>query len=72
MTFESGPDSVVPMSDQEENDLRLRRQPGAIEALDEAVRERVKTVRDAPLERALDYLRGMQMLSEQAAASGRA
>src|SRR4030095_5488199 len=46
------PDSVVPLSDDEERDLLLRRQPGAIESLDDTARERVKAVRDAPLERA--------------------
>lgn len=66
------PDSVVPLTDQEEDDLRLRRQPGALETLEDSVRQRVKAVRDTPLERALDYLRGMQMLSEQAASQGRA
>jgi carboxyl-terminal processing protease len=57
------PDSVVPMSDEEERDVQLRRQPGAVESLDEASRERVKRARDLPLDRALDYLRGMQILA---------
>ncbi len=64
------PDSVVPMSDEEERDLLLRRQPGALEALDEATRDRVRQVRDLPLERALDYLRGMQILAGEGVGRG--
>jgi len=64
------PDSVVPLSDDEERDLQLRRQPGALESLDDAARDRVKNARDLPLERALDYLRGLQILA--GAASGHA
>ncbi len=59
------PDSIVEMTDEEERDLLLKRQPGAIEGLDETARERVKTVRDLALERALDYLRGMQILASR-------
>ncbi len=59
------PDSVVPMSDEEEHDILLRRQPGALETLDAASRERVKKARDLPLDRAVDYLRGMQILAGQ-------
>lgn len=59
------PDSIVPMSDQEEREVLERRTPGALESMDEATRERVKQARDLPLERALDYLRGMQILAGQ-------
>ena len=61
------PDSVVDLSEEEERDLLLRRQPGALEGLDEAARERVKRARDLPLERAVDYLRGMQILAGESA-----
>lgn len=65
------PDSVVPMTDEEQRDLSLRRQPGGLESLDEASRERVKKARDLPLDRAVDYLRGLQILAGQGE-SGRA
>lgn len=66
------PDSIVPMTDEEERDILLRRQPGAVETLDPATRERVKSAKDHPLERALDYLRGMQLISGQVLPDGRA
>lgn len=59
------PDSIVEMTDEEERDLLLKRQPGALEGLDDSTRERVKNARDLALERALDYLRGMQILAAQ-------
>ncbi len=61
------PDSTVELSEEEERDILLRRQPGALEGLDEAARERVRKARDLPLERALDYLRGMQILADAGA-----
>lgn len=57
------PDSVVDMTEGEERDLLMRRQPGGLDALDEISRERAKQVRDLPLERAVDYLRGMRILA---------
>ncbi|MBL9126459.1 MAG: S41 family peptidase [Verrucomicrobiales bacterium] len=57
------PDSVVDMTEDEERDLLLRRQPGGLEALDEAGRARAREVKDLPLERAVDYLRGLRILA---------
>jgi len=57
------PDSVVELTDEEQLDLVLRRQPGGLDAMDEAGRERARQVRDLPLERAVDYLRGLRMLA---------
>ncbi len=57
------PDSVVDMTEAEERDLLYRRQPGGLDLLDEAGRERARQVRDLPLERAIDYLRGMRILA---------
>lgn len=64
------PDSVVEMSDQEEQDLLLRRQPGSLGLMDPAMRERVSRTRDLPLERALDYLRGLEILAGRTPAQG--
>lgn len=64
------PDSVVQMTDDEERDLLLRRQPGALDTLEPTARERAMQARDLPLERAIDYLRGLQILAGQA--SGKA
>ena len=57
------PDSVVDMTEDEERLLLLRRQPGGLEVLDEGGRQRAKELRDLPLERATDYLRGMRILA---------
>lgn len=57
------PDSVVEMSDEEQRNLLIRRQPGGVESLDETTRERVLRARDHVLDRALDYLHGMQILA---------
>lgn len=53
------PDSVVPLSTEEEEALYLKRVPGALETLDEERRQRVFATRDVQLERGQDYLRGM-------------
>jgi carboxyl-terminal processing protease len=59
------PDSIVELTDDEERDLLRRRLPGALDALEESERERAKSTRDLPLERAMDYLRGLQILAGQ-------
>jgi len=64
------PDSLVELTDQEEQDLLLRRQPGGLDLLDVAMRERVQQARDLPLERALDYLRGLEILAGRMPARG--
>ena len=46
------------MSPQEEEDLRVKHTPGAVELLDEKDRERVKNTHDRQLERAVDLLKG--------------
>lgn len=61
------PDSVVQLSEDEERDLMIRKQPGVLESLDSAAQERVRQVRDLPLERALDYLKGLEILAGQTA-----
>ncbi len=59
------PDIIVPMSEEEERDLFLKRVPGGVESLDERDRERVKNARDPQLERALDLLKGIALYSQR-------
>jgi carboxyl-terminal processing protease len=58
------PDSLVPMSDEEQADLIIQRSPGGLESLDEKDRERVKNSRDNQLDRADDLLKGILLYSE--------
>ncbi len=60
------PDSIVEMTDDESRDILRRRLPGALDFLSETDRQRALQTRDRPLERAVDYLRGMQILASQA------
>ena len=53
------PDSLVPMSDNEQADLLIKRAPGGLESLNETNRERVANSRDAQLDRATDLLKGI-------------
>ena len=53
------PDSLVPMSDEDQASLLLKRQPGGLESLDETNRARVGSARDIQLDRAEDLLRGI-------------
>jgi carboxyl-terminal processing protease len=59
------PDSIVKMSDQQERDLLARRVPGVLELLEDEDRARAEKAEDIPLERAVDYLRGMRILAGQ-------
>jgi carboxyl-terminal processing protease len=63
------PDIIVPMSEDEERDLFLRRAPGGIESLEEKDRERVRNARDPQLERAVDLLKGISLFTERSANS---
>ncbi|HLP75644.1 MAG TPA: S41 family peptidase [Candidatus Paceibacterota bacterium] len=58
------PNVIVPVTDEEERDIVLRRTPGGIETLDEKDRERVKSGRDPQLDRATDLLKGVMLFSE--------
>jgi carboxyl-terminal processing protease len=53
------PDIVVPVSDEDQAALIIKRSPGGIESLDETNRVRVEKVEDIQLERAEDLLKGM-------------
>jgi carboxyl-terminal processing protease len=53
------PDSIVPLTDNEEALLVLKRAPGGFDALPEKDQQRVKNFRDEQLERAQDLLQGL-------------
>jgi carboxyl-terminal processing protease len=58
------PNVIVPVTEDEERDIILRRTQGGIESLDEVDRERVRTSRDPQLDRATDLLKGILLFSE--------
>ncbi|MGN6643907.1 MAG: S41 family peptidase [Verrucomicrobiota bacterium] len=58
------PNVIVPVTDEEERDIILRRTPGGIETLDEADRERIDNQRDPQLDRANDLLKGILLFSQ--------
>jgi len=58
------PDILVPLTDEEEGDVVLKRTPGGVETLEEADRERVKNSRDPQLDRAVDLLKGILLFAE--------
>ena len=59
------PDIVVPMTDEEERDIQLRRSPGGLESLNEQDRQRAMNAHDAQLERAMDLLKGITLFTER-------
>jgi carboxyl-terminal processing protease len=59
------PDIIVPMSEEEERDLFVKRAPGGLESLDEKDRERVMNVRDVQLDRATDLLKGVSLYTKR-------
>ena len=59
------PDIIVPMSDDDERDLALKRSPGGLETLEEKDRERIKSLRDVQLDRATDVLKGVLLYSQR-------
>ena len=66
------PDIIVPMSDDEERDIALKRSPGGIEFLEEKDRERVKNARDVQFDRAMDLLKGITLYTHRASAGDQA
>lgn len=58
------PDIYVPMSDEEEAALILKRQLGGLESLDETNRIRAEQIQDVQLGRAEDLLKGILIYSE--------
>jgi len=59
------PEIIVTMSEDEERDLFYKRAPGGLEALDEKDRERVQNARDAQLDRAMDILKGLSVMTKR-------
>jgi carboxyl-terminal processing protease len=59
------PDSIIPMSIDDQEALDLKRVPGALESLDSERRERVLSVHDVQLERATDVLKGMVLVRDR-------
>jgi len=51
------PDIIVPMSDEEEAELQIKRAPGGVESLNEKDRAKVENARDAQLDRADDLIK---------------
>lgn len=58
------PDVTVPVTDEEERDIVLRRTQGGLESLNEEDRERVLKSRDPQLDRATDLLKGILLFAE--------
>jgi len=59
------PDFVVPLTDEQERDIQLKQAPGGIQGLEEKDRERVLNASDPQLERAMDLLKGVKILSQR-------
>jgi carboxyl-terminal processing protease len=60
------PNSVVPVTDDEERDILLKRAPGGVESLDDKDRDRVREARDPQLDRAKDFLKGILIFAKRA------
>jgi carboxyl-terminal processing protease len=60
------PDIIVAMTEEDERDVFMKRQPGVIENLDSKEQERIKDVRDLQLDRALDLLKGISLYTKRA------
>lgn len=60
------PDILVPVTDDEERDILLKRTPGGIESLDDKDRDRVINARDPQLDRAMDLLKGITLFTQRA------
>lgn len=58
------PNVVVPVTDEEERDIILKRTPGGIETLDDKDRDRVRNAHDPQLDRATDLLKGILLFTE--------
>lgn len=57
------PDIEVPLTDDEERAILIKRAPGGLESLDDQDRERVSQLRDAQLDRAMDLLKGISLFT---------
>lgn len=59
------PDITIPMTEDEERDVFLKRIPGGLDSLDDRDRERVKNARDPQLDRAMDLLKGISLYTKR-------
>jgi len=59
------PDIVVAVSQEDEENLRYKHLPGALQVLDPKSREQVAAVRDRQLDRALDVLKGILLYAQR-------
>lgn len=59
------PNIIVPVTDEEERDIRLQSTPGGVETLEEKDKERVREAHDPQLERATDLLKGILLYTER-------
>jgi carboxyl-terminal processing protease len=60
------PNIIVPVTEQEERDIILKRAPGGVESVEDKDRDRVKNSHDPQLDRANDLLKGILLYSERA------
>jgi carboxyl-terminal processing protease len=59
------PNVVVPLSEDEERDIMLKRMPGGVESLDDKEKQRLSTSHDPQLDRATDLLKGILLFTER-------
>jgi len=59
------PDIIVPMSDEEEHDVFLKRTPGGIDTVEPKEQDRVRNAHDVQLDRAMDLLKGISLYSKR-------
>jgi len=59
------PDIEVPMSDEEDNAVQIKRAPGGMESLDEQDREAIAKLRDPQFDRAMDLLKGINLFTQR-------
>jgi C-terminal processing protease CtpA/Prc len=62
------PDIIVPMSEEDERDVAMKRTPGALESLDAKEQERIRNAHDVQLDRAMDVLKGITLYTKRGAA----
>jgi carboxyl-terminal processing protease len=62
------PDIIVPLTDEQDYDIRRKHAPGGIQSLEDKDRERVLNTRDPQLDRAMDLLKGMTLYTQRASA----
>jgi carboxyl-terminal processing protease len=65
------PDIIVPMSQEDEENLRYKHLPGALQVLEAKEREQVAAVRDRQLDRATDVLKGILLSAQRSPAPSR-